>query len=26
VSVDCELPPDFQSLVQGVSLPTRPGR
>jgi 23S rRNA pseudouridine1911/1915/1917 synthase len=26
VSVDCELPPDFQSLVQGLSLPTRPGR
>src|SRR6266853_6687174 len=26
VSVDCELPPDFQSLVQRLSLPTRPGR
>ena len=26
VSVNCELPPDFQSLVQGLSLPTRPGR
>jgi hypothetical protein len=26
VSVDCELPPDVQSLVQGLSLPTRPGR
>jgi 23S rRNA pseudouridine1911/1915/1917 synthase len=26
VSVGCDLPPDFQSLVQGLSLPTRPGR
>jgi 23S rRNA pseudouridine1911/1915/1917 synthase len=23
VSVDCELPPDFQSLLQALSLPTR---
>ena len=26
VSVDCELPPDFQSLLQALSLPTRPRR
>ncbi|MGA8764332.1 MAG: pseudouridine synthase [Candidatus Sulfotelmatobacter sp.] len=26
VSVDCELPPDFQSLVKALSPPTRPRR
>ena len=26
VSVDCELPPDFQSLLRGLSLPPRRGR
>jgi len=26
VSVDCELPRDFQSLLQALSLPTRPRR
>ena len=26
VSVDCELPQDFQSLLQSLSLPTRPRR
>jgi len=26
VSVDCELPPDFQSLVRALSPPTRPRR
>ena len=26
VSVDCELPQDFQSLLQALSLPTRPRR
>jgi 23S rRNA pseudouridine1911/1915/1917 synthase len=26
VSVDCELPPDFQSLLQALSLPNRPRR
>jgi 23S rRNA pseudouridine1911/1915/1917 synthase len=26
VSVDCEIPPDFQSLLQALSLPTRPHR
>jgi RluA family pseudouridine synthase len=26
VSVDCELPPDFQSLLQALSLPTRARR
>ena len=26
VSVDCELPPDFQSLLQALSLPKRPPR
>ena len=26
ISIDCELPPDFQSLLQASSLPTRPRR
>jgi RluA family pseudouridine synthase len=26
VSVDCELPPDFQPLLQALSLPSRPRR
>ena len=26
VSINCELPPDFQSLLQALSLPTRPLR
>jgi 23S rRNA pseudouridine1911/1915/1917 synthase len=26
VSVDCDVPPDFQSLVQALSPPTRPRR
>jgi 23S rRNA pseudouridine1911/1915/1917 synthase len=26
VSLDCELPPDFQSLVRALSPPARPGR
>jgi 23S rRNA pseudouridine1911/1915/1917 synthase len=26
VSIDCEIPPDFQSLLQALSLPARPSR
>jgi 23S rRNA pseudouridine1911/1915/1917 synthase len=26
VSIDCEPPPDFQSLLRALSLPTRPSR